>query len=314
MQSTTPYPQENFQILQTSRSALTALVAQSLDWSRVATGSIPPSSLILLSIVIFQIGAALAKYLFVFLNPVSATFLRLSFAALLLLVLYRPRLRDRSRSDYFLITLMGVTMACMNLSFYEAISRIPLGVTVSLEFVGPLGIAILSSRRPLDLLWVMLAGAGIILMAPIGGASLDSTGVGLALVAGGCWGAYIFLAGKTGRSFSGGTGLALAVAIGALFLAPVGIIQGGVTLLHPFVLVIGAGVGLISTVIPYSLEYKALKHLPPRVFGVLVSVEPAIAILIGFILLGEQLELQTVTGAGLVITAAIGITLWDRQS
>jgi inner membrane transporter RhtA len=314
MQSITPYPQENSQILQTSRSALTALVTQSLGWVRAATGSIPPSGFVLLSIVIVQIGAALAKYLFVFLNPVSATFLRLSFAAVLLLVLYPPRLRDRSLSDYCLITLMGVTMACMNLSFYEAISRIPLGVTVSVEFVGPLGIAILGSRRPLDLLWVVLAGAGIILMAPIGGASLDPTGVGLAMFAGGCWGAYIFLAGKIGRSFSGGTGLALAVAIAALFIAPVGIIQGGTTLLHPFVLVIGAGVALISTVIPYSLEYEALKHLPPRVFGILVSVEPAIAILIGFILLGEQLELQTLTGAGLVTMAAIGVTLWGRQS
>jgi inner membrane transporter RhtA len=309
-----PYPQENSQILQTSRSALTALVTQSLDWSKVATGSIPPGGFVLLSIVIIQIGAALAKYLLVFLNPTSATFLRLGFAALLLLVLYPPRLRGRSLSDYLLITLMGVTLACMNLSFYESISRIPLGVTVSIEFVGPLGVAILGSRRPFDLLWVVLAGAGIILMAPIGGASLDPNGIGLAMFAGGCWGAYIFLAGKIGRSFPGGTGLALAVAIAALFLAPVGIIQGGVMLLHPFVLMLGAGVALISTAIPYSLEYKALKHLPHRVFGILFSIEPAIAILIGFILLGEQLELQTVTGAGLVTMAAIGVTLWGRQS
>lgn len=308
-----PYPGEMPQHLQTNRSPVTSVWARGVDGMQTLMGSVPPTGFVLLSIVSVQVGAALAKYLFTLINPLSATALRLCFAAILLLGVCRPQIRDRSRRDYILILLLGVTLACMNLVFYEAISRIPLGVAVAIEFLGPLGIAVLGSRRWLDLVWATLAGAGVFLLAPFGG-SLDPVGVMLALLAAICWGAYIALASLTSRAFPGGSGLALAVTVGAVLLLPIGILQGGIALFNPSVLAIGAGVALIGTVIPYSLEFEALKNMPPRVFGVLMSVEPAIAALIGFVLLNEQLDFRSLCAIALVTAAAIGATLWGRGS
>jgi inner membrane transporter RhtA len=268
---------------------------------------------VLLSILSIQIGAALAKHLFTLLNPMSATLIRVGFAALLLLGICRPRLRNHSRRDYMLVALFGASIACMNLAFYESIARIPLGIAVSLEFTGPLAVAVLGSRRPLDLLWVALAVVGIILLAPLSGTLLNATGVALALLAGVCWAAFILLAGPTGRAFPGGSGLAVALTIAALLLLPFGVIQAGTTFLNPLALLIGVGVALLGTVIPYSLEFEALKSLPPRVFGVLVSIEPAVAALVGFILLGEQLEIRTLAAVMLMTSAAIGVTLFGRH-
>jgi inner membrane transporter RhtA len=197
----------------------------------------------------------------------------------------------------------------MNLAFYSALARIPLGVAVTLEFSGPLAVAVLGSRRLLDGLWVALAAGGIILLAPIGafgGLDLDPVGVGLALLAGLFWATYIILSQKTGAEFSGVTGLAIGMAVGAVALVPVGVFQGGVALLDPKVLVLGAGVALLSSAIPYSLEMEALRRIPAKVFGVLMSLEPAVAALVGLVALGEVLQPRAIVAVFLVTIAAIG--------
>jgi inner membrane transporter RhtA len=178
------------------------------------------------------------------------------------------------------VALFGVTIAAMNAAFYAAIARIPLGIAVTLEFVGPLGVAFVASRRRSDLLWAGLAAGGVLLLAPIGNLTIDPLGVGLALAAGGCWAAYILLNVRVGRTFAGGSGLALSMSVAALVLIPLGVASGRGMLLDPRVLLVGCGVAVLSTLIPFSLELEALRRLPARVFGVLMSLEPAIAALI----------------------------------
>ena len=172
--------------------------------------------------------------------------------------------------------------------------------------MGPLGIAIAGSRRLIDLLWVLLAAVGIVLLAPLGGASLDPLGVALALVAGSFWAAYILLGARVGRAFPGGAGLALAMAVAAIVLLPVGVLSGGAALLDPRLLTTGIGVALLSSAIPYSLELEALRRLSTRVFGMLLSLEPAIAAVVGFVILGEELGCSAITAVLLVTVAAVG--------
>jgi inner membrane transporter RhtA len=234
--------------------------------------------------------------------------LRIVFASVLLLLLWRPTLRGHERRDLWLAGAFGLTLAAMNLTFYEALDHIPLGPTVTLEFIGPLGVAVYGSRRPLDLLWVVLAAAGILLLAAPGGSGLNSTGVILALVAGGFWAIYILLAARTGQVFPGGTGLALAMGVAAVLILPFGIAQGGSGLFEPEVLAGGFAAAVLSSLIPYSLELEALRRLPAHVFGVLMSTEPAVAALAGLILLGEVLEANEWTGMALVIAASAGAT------
>jgi inner membrane transporter RhtA len=271
-------------------------------------GAIPPTSLVLLSIFSVQLGAAIAKGLFGSLGPTGTVFLRVGFAALVLLALWRPRLGGYERRDYLVAVLFGLALAGMNLSIYLSFDRIPLGVAVTLEFVGPLGVAVAGSRRWLDLLWVVLAATGILLLAPLGifETGLDPLGVAFAFLAGGFWAAYILLSARTGRSFPGVTGLVIALCVGAVALAPVGIVGAGTALLDPGLLLAGFGVAMLSSLIPYSLELEALRKLPARVFGVLMSLEPAVAALMGFIVLGERLELQALVAVLLVTVAAAG--------
>ena len=183
----------------------------------------------------------------------------------------------------------------MNLAFYEALDRIPLGIAVTIEFVGPLGVAVAGSRRPLDLAWVVLAAAGILLLSDFGSADLDALGVALALLAGGFWAAYILLSVRVGNAFPGATGLALAMVAATAMLAPVGVADAGARLLVPGVLVAAAAVAILSSAIPYTLEMEALRRMPAGVFGVMMSIEPAVAALAGFIVLDEGLATQ---GAG----------------
>ncbi len=257
----------------------------------------------------FQLGAAIAKGLFDSVGPAGAVFLRVGFAALILLAMWRPRLGRRALSDYALAIVFGLALAGMNFAFYSALERIPLGVAVTLEFAGPLGVAVVGSRRLLDLLWVVLAAAGILLLAPLnlfGGVNLDPVGVALALLAGILWGSYILLSARTGRIFPGGTGLAIAMCVGALALVPVGVAEAGYALLDPRVLLVGLGVALLSSAIPYSLEMEALRKLPSRVFGVLMSLEPAVAALVGFVVLGERLGPRALAAVMFVTVAAVG--------
>ena len=254
-----------------------------------------------------QFGAALAKTLFDDLGPGGTVFLRVLFAALLLLVLWRPRVGGRPRRDLALAAAFGVSLAGMNLSFYGALDRIPLGVAVTFEFVGPLGVAVVGSRRALDLLWVVLAAAGILLLSDFGDfAGLDSGGVGLALLAGGFWAAYILLSARIGRVFSGGSGLALAMVVASVLLVPVGVADGGDALLQPGLLALGAAVAMLSSAVPYSLELEALRRLPEPVFGVLMSLEPAVAALAGFVVLGQDLRARELVAILLVVAASAG--------
>ena len=204
----------------------------------------------------------------------------------------------------------------MNLSFYAAIARIPIGIAVTLEFVGPLGVACLNSRRLLDLLWIFLAGIGIFLLAPVGESSLDPLGVVLALVAAFFWGLYIFLAAKIGRVFTATNGLALmtaALIAGTLGLLPLSILSGGLTKLEPRFLLAGLGIAILSSAIPYTFELEALKKLPIRVFGVLMSLEPAIATIFGFIILQEQLEPRAILAVMLVTLASVGTSAGNKS-
>jgi inner membrane transporter RhtA len=263
--------------------------------------------MVLVGISTTQLGAALAKSLFDELGATGTVFLRVAFAALILMLLWRPGLRRWSRRDLAVAAAFGVALAGMNLSFYAAIDRLPLGVAVTLEFSGPLGVALLGSRRAVDVLWAVLAAAGILLLADPGGAA-DALGVAFALLAGACWAAYILLSQRAGRRFPGGAGLALAMSLGAVLLIPVGIAGAGIELLGAGALLTGAAVALLSSVLPYSLELEALRHLPSRVFGVLMSLEPAVAALAGLVVLGELLGAREVVAILLVVVASVGAT------
>ena len=253
-----------------------------------------------------QIGAALATTLFDELGPAGTVFLRVGFSALVLVALWRPALRGIAGARGRDVVLFGISLAAMNFSFYAALDRIPLGIAVTFEFVGPLGVAIASSRRRLDLLWVALAAAGILLLSPLPGGGLDEVGVLLALVAGGFWAAYIVLSARVGRSFAGGDGLALAMCVATVVLVPVGIPVAGDELLNLTLLAVGASVAMLSSVIPYSLELEALRRLPQGTFGVLMSLEPAVAATVGFIGLDQDLAASEVVAIGLVVAASAG--------
>jgi inner membrane transporter RhtA len=286
---------------------------QNFSQARTLRRSLPPSSLVLLSSFVVQLGTALSKSLFNSLGSSGAAFLCAWLAAILLLLLWRPHFRNHRWRDYLAVGALGLCIASMNLAIYAAIDRIPLGVAATLDFVGPLGVAIIGSRRILDLVWVVMATAGVILLAPrFGGAAVDPVGVEFALLAGLCWAGYILLSVPVGRMMPGGAGLALAVAIAALVMAPFGM-QSGITLLNPGILCVGLLAAFLTTVLPYSLEFAALKRMAPRNFGILMSIEPAIAALVGFVCLHEELSLRTLLATLLVTTAAIGITLFGRQ-
>jgi inner membrane transporter RhtA len=269
---------------------------------------IPPTALVLGGVASVQFGAAFAKTLFDEVGPGGAVWLRVLFAALILCALWRPALRGRSASDWRLILAYGFVLVAMNLSYYESLDRIPLGIAVTFEFVGPLGVAVAGSRHALDLLWVALAAAGILLLSDFGTADLDTLGVALALLAGCFWAAYILLAARVGRAMPGGQPLALAMAAGTFMLAPVGVGQGGADLLSVSVLGIGVAVAVLSSVIPYTLELEALRRMPSNVFGVLMSLEPAVAALAGFVVLGQRLSARDLVAIALVIAASVGVT------
>ncbi len=267
---------------------------------------IPPTLLVLAAVSSVQFGAALAKTLFDEVGPGGTVFLRLLFAAVVLAIVFRPSLRGLARADWRLVLIFGFTLAGMNLAFYESLDRIPLGVAVTFEFVGPLGVAIAGSRRALDLLWVGLAAAGILLLSDFGGADLDGVGVALALIAGAFWAAYIVLSARVGQAFESGQGLALAMAAGAVMITPVGVGDGGAELAGAGILALGAGVAILSSAVPYTLEMEALRRMPQGVFGVLMSIEPAMAAFAGFVVLGEDLAARELVAIVLVVAASAG--------
>jgi inner membrane transporter RhtA len=263
-------------------------------------------ALVLGGVVSVQCGAAVAFTLFDDIGPAGAVLLRVGLAALILVAIWRPTVRGLNEVQVRDVAMFGAVLAGMNLSFYEALDRIPLGIAVTLEFVGPLGVAVLGSRRPSDLVWVALAGAGIVLLAPASGGDIDALGVGLALLAGTFWAGYIVLAARVGRSFERGTGLALAMVFGTLLLIPSGIGSAVDAFGDLELLAAGLGAALLSSAIPYSLEIEALRRLPQGTFGVLMSLEPAVAATVGFVGLDQDLSTIDVLAIALVVVASAG--------
>ncbi|WP_237047983.1 EamA family transporter [Lentzea guizhouensis] len=269
-------------------------------------GAVPPPALVLLGIVSVQVGAAFAKQLFSLVGATGTVALRLVLAAVVLMLIWRPSLR-MDRRTLLVIASYGAVLAAMNLTFYQALERIPLGAAVTIEFLGPLAVAVVGSRRWLDGVWVLLAAGGVLLLTRAQG-GLELGGVLFALAAAVCWAGYILLAAKLGSQTSDGKGLALAMVVGAVIALPFGVTSAGTALLDPFVLVAGLAVALMSSVVPYSLELEALRRIPPRVFGILMSLEPAVAAVAGLLLLGEQLKPAQWVAVCCVVIASVGAT------
>jgi inner membrane transporter RhtA len=277
--------------------------------SRAGGRGVPPVALVLAGATSIQFGAALGATLFDDVGPAGTSLLRIGLGALILAALVRPSWRRHDARDRRLVALFGLTLGVMNLGFYEALDRIPLGAAVTIELIGPVSVAVVLSRRPLDLVWVALAVSGILLLAnPFGAGALDPVGlawVGLAAVA---WAAYILLAQRASGRFEGLEGLALASLVAALVPLGPGVLGAGGDLLSVEVLAVGAAVALLSSVIPYSLETEALRRIPANVFSVLMSLEPAVAAFAGFLVLGQRLGARELVAIALVIAASIGVT------
>ncbi len=284
--------------------------------------SVPPSALVFTGIVSVQVGAGLAARLFSQIPPAAVTGLRLWAAAALMATagarglragLSGP-LRQRSWPDLAVVAGFGLTLAVMNFSIYQAFARIPLGIAVTIEFLGPLGVAIASSRRLLDLLWVALAGAGVALLTrpgtagPAGPAGHGPAlaGLAFALLAALAWAAYIVFSRATGRRFPGSSGLTIAMVVAAIVITPVGVLAGRGALLHPAIVATGFAIGLLSSIVPYTLELEALRRVPPRVFGIWMSLEPAVAALVGLVMLGQALALREWLAMVCVMIACAG--------
>ena len=272
----------------------------------VAAPRLPAPALVIGGITSVQFGAAIAKSLFDQVTPTGVVAMRLFFGSLVLGLIFHPRVRNRSWTELRLALGFGLTLVSMNLCFFQALDRIPLGIAVTLEFVGPLGVALVGSRRSADVLWVAMAAVGIALLAPGIGDGLDAAGVAFALAAGVLWGIYILLGARVGKAFSGPSGLVLAMAVGSCVAVPLGIASAGSALLDPFVLAAGFGVAVLSSAIPWSLELEALRRIPTHVFGVLMSLEPAIGALVGFVVLGERIGGRAVAAIILVVIASAG--------
>jgi len=277
--------------------------------------AIPPIPAVLLAVVSVQGGAAIAKGLFPALGATGTVGLRVVLSAVMLLAAFRPRLARFTGAQWRAVIPYGLVLGVMNVVFYQAIARIPLGLAVTLEFIGPLGVAVAGSRRALDVVWVVLAGAGIALIAPWGGGGgVDPLGVALALAAGACWGAYILLGGHVSRLVPGGAAVAVGMAVAALTVLPVAVASGGLARLTPRLLAAGVGVALLSSAVPYTLEMVALKALPSRTFGILMSLEPAVAALTGLVFLAEVLTVAQWLAVVLVIAASAGAALTARSA
>jgi inner membrane transporter RhtA len=274
-----------------------------------------PIAATIASILFIQSGASVAKTLFPLGGPAGVTALRLVFASLMMLALWRPWRTPLRPGAMRHIAAYGVVLGTMNLSFYAALSRIPLGIAVALEFTGPLGLALLHSSRRFDVVWVLVAAVGVYLLLPIGAAAgtLDPVGIGLALFAGFCWALYIVFGQKAG-ALGQAQAAAYGVVIACLVAAPFGIVLAGSKLLDPAVLRTGLLVAALSSAVPYSLEMIAMTRLPAKIFGILMSLEPALAALSGFVILGERLTGVQLAAIALVVAASAGTVATNRPA
>jgi inner membrane transporter RhtA len=274
---------------------------------------VSPVWLVLIGILSVQFGAGIAKSLFDEISPTTIVWLRLVTSAVVLVAIARPVLRGRSRTDWLVVLAFGLCLGVMNWAIYQAFARIPLGIAVTLEFIGPLTLAVIGSRRLRDLLWVLLAGLGVAVLGLSGGGEVNLAGALFALLAGAMWASYILLAGQTGQRWPGFDGLALASVVATLLLTPFAIGEGGGDLLDPRVLLLGAAVGLLSSVVPYSCELVALRSIKASVFSILMSLEPAAAALAGIIVLQEFLTWEQWLAMTFVVIASVGATRSSRN-
>jgi inner membrane transporter RhtA len=273
-----------------------------------------PAAMILTGIVSVQFGAGLADRLFGQIPPAAVTGLRLWAAALAMVALsgrgFARSVRDlrkrRAFADGAIAVSFGISLGIMNFSIYQSFARIPLGVAVTIEFLGPLAVAVAGSRHLRDVGWVVLAAIGVGLLTQGGHGLLDLTGVAFAGVAAACWAAYIVLSSATGRRFPGSSGLAIAMVVSAVLVTPPAVAAGGRAMFRPAVLATGAAIGVLSSVIPYRLELESLRRMPMRLFGVWMSMEPAVAALIGLIMLGQHLSILQWVAICCVMTACAG--------
>lgn len=265
------------------------------------------------AITSMQLGAAVAISLFDQIGSMGTVFLRSGFAAIVLVILWRPSFR-LPREQRRMVLLFGLSITLVTLTFYAAIDRIPLGTAVTLEFSGPLAVALITSRRRRDIIWAIMAAVGIVLITGgISGHDLDPVGVVLALVAGFFWGCYILIGTRLGGDSSGGSVLALAMVVSTVFCLGPGVVGAGSGLLELPVLAVGLAVGLLSAAIPFSLEFEAMRRLPSSVFGVMMSLEPAVAATIGFIVLNQGVRPIQAAAIALVATASAGALYSSRE-
>ncbi|RKS17895.1 inner membrane transporter RhtA [Flavobacterium endophyticum] len=280
---------------------------------RLKSINIPPIPAVLMAIISVQSGAAIAKSLFPTIGAPGTASLRIGISAIILLAVYRPNLRKITLDQWKFVLPYGLCLGAMNLVFYFAIEKIPIGLAVTLEFIGPLMVAVLGSKRIVDFLWVLLAAAGIILIAPWTTNGVDILGASLALLAGAFWAAYIVLGGKISAIMKGGDAVATGMLFAALLVVPFGIFGEGLNNLTPQLLGMGIALALLSSAIPFTLEMKALGQLPARTFSILMSLEPAAASICAFIFLQEYLSFNEILAVAFVVTASAGSTITSRR-
>jgi inner membrane transporter RhtA len=273
---------------------------------------VPAPLLVLVSILSVQLGSAVARTVFDVTGANGIALLRLGVSGLLLALVVRPRVRRWAREQLGAVALLGLTMGAMNITFYLSIRTVPLGVAVTVEFIGPLLVALVQTRRWRDAVWVLLAGAGVALLGFEGGEDVPLGGLGLALLAGLFWGGYILASARVGRLVPGVSGLAVALLVAATLAFPLGAPGAAEAFTDPWVLVAGVGVALLSSIIPYGLELAALRRIPTRVFGILMSLEPAAAALAGLVVLGQRLGPRELVALAFVSVASLGVTLGQR--
>jgi inner membrane transporter RhtA len=275
--------------------------------------NIPPVPAVLFAIISVQSGAAIAKSLFPIIGATGTASLRIAISAIVLLAVYRPNLSKITSTQWKFVVPYGLSLGAMNLIFYMAIERIPIGLAVTLEFIGPLLVAVFGSKRIIDFLWILLAAAGIVLIAPWSNNGIDLVGVLFALLAGGLWAAYIVLGGKISKIMEGGEAVATGMLFAALLIVPFGIIGNGLNDLTPNLWGLGIALALLSSAIPFTLEMKALGQMPARTFSILMSLEPAAASICGLVFLQEYLSVNEILAVIFVIIASVGATLTSRQ-
>lgn len=274
----------------------------------------PAVLMVLFAIASFQGGAAIAKGLFPVLGAAATSSLRIVLSAIILVIFNRPNLKNLTSAQWKYVVLYGLTLGTMNTVFYMAIARIPLGLAVALEFIGPLALALTGSRRIIDFLWVVLAAAGIALIAPWSNKGLDIIGVLLALLAGALWAAYILLGGRISKIMDGGKAVTIGMVVASMLVLPIAISNGLFIHLKPVMLLPGFALAVLSSALPFTLEMHAMRKIPAKTFSILMSLEPAVAAFSGLLFLHEYLSFHEWLAVGLVIVASAGVTLTGRKN